>query len=499
MTNHTETSKTSYRLMNKKSHLKTIFFCLLSCLSSRLCADPVYHPVGTRLTFGSTQHSQVISDTDNPAMVIPLDKDNGRYSIGAAVGLGIEYDGNNDLFKLIDKIGNEEALISGADNNAGSGDTNSGGSGLEGIDIDINSPDFDMLINNISEKVTPLAAFMASVITSVNAKAFATANIPVLISKNTLGGTWLFNVNYTITTNLRGLNDPIDFDANFARQQLRTAYSNTSPVSEPITYDLSGGTSVTINPDGTTKFRIENNSGTITKAAQITELNLSYSRKIWQQGKHSAYLGIRPRLYKVGLSNSAIPIADIENAHSIFKALDQSNFSYQHGFGIDLGATYTGQYYELGATITNINEPEFNYPAADLSGFSNQAIINEIRSRDTYTMERQLKINGGVISSNGAWRFNAGLDINPIADPMGDDYQWLSAGANFVSDSWWLPGARLGARKNLAGSRLTYITAGLSLFNLLNLDIASTTDTVVINNRTIPRSLIVNLSMQIAF
>ncbi len=458
-------------------------------------AEPVYLPSGPQLTFGGmTQRRMTVSDTGNPAIDTSLDQKSSRYVIGASIGLGIEYDGNDNLFKLLNRAGSDGALVSPG---GGTGGGSSGGQG--GITIDITNPKLQALIDGVKTKANSLGIFLATVVTGVNAKAYTSADIPVLISNNTLGGAWTFEANYSVTTNLRGLLDPIEFDSTKALAQLQTAFNKNMPITKPQTYDLTGGASVTVNPDGTTKFRFENNSGTITRAAQVTEFALGYSRKVWQKEDNRVYIGIKPKFYSVGLSNTAIPIANIKNAKSIFNALDKSNFKYEQGFGVDLGAIYTGKQYQLGATLTNINEPTFQYPAADLSGFTSAKIINEIRSRETYTMQRQLKLEGGVISSTGAWGLNVGLDANAVPDPMGDDYQWLSIGTGFASDNWWLPGVRLGVRKNLAGTALTYITAGVTVFNVVNLDIASTTNTVVINNQTVPRSAIINLSAQFAF
>ena len=79
---------------------------------------------------------------------------------------------------------------------------------------------------------------------------------------------------------------------------------------------------------------------------------------------------------------------------------------------------------------------------------------------------------------------------------MRDDYQ---CGAGFSSDNWWLPGARVGARHNLAGSELTYITGGITVFNVVNLDVATTTDTIKVDGSTYPRGLIVNIGAQVLF
>lgn len=94
---------------------------------------------------------------------------------------------------------------------------------------------------------------------------------------------------------------------------------------------------------------------------------------------------------------------------------------------------------------------------------------------------------------------NLGADANAVPDPLGDEYQWLSAGAGFASDKWWLPGGRIGVRKNVAGSQLTYLTAGVTFFNFINLDVASTTETIKLNGQTVPRGAMANLSFMVAF
>ena len=82
---------------------------------------------------------------------------------------------------------------------------------------------------------------------------------------------------------------------------------------------------------------------------------------------------------------------------------------------------------------------------------------------------------------------------------MLDNYQWVSVGAGFASDNWWLPGARIGARKNMVGTKLTYVTAGITVFNIVNLDLATTTETIKVDGDTVPRGLILNIGSQVLF
>ncbi|MBE9567940.1 MAG: conjugal transfer protein TraF [Proteobacteria bacterium] len=470
-------------------------------IASPVFAEPIYHPSGPKLTFGGMTHRRMtVSDMGNPAHPagVPYPEgDNGLYGAGLSLGLGVEYDGNDNLFKLLDNASDSGASVPGGDSGTGDSGEDSATTlpiPLPGVSL---TPEQQDQLDSLVQEVAVAAALIGVSVTGLNAKAFISADVPVLISNNKLG-TWTFGANTSITTNLRGINDPITFDATQALDELIKAYE-ADPPTVATTYDLTGSASVTVNPDGTAKFRIDNNSGVITKAAQVTEISIGYSRKVWQQEDNKVYIGIKPKYLDIGLSNTAIPIANIDNAKSIFESLDKSDFSYQQDFSVDLGAIWSGKQYQVGATLTNLNEPEFHYPASDLSGFTNPLIIQFIRDRERYVMERQLKLDGGYITPGGAWGINFGLDVNAVPDPMGDDYQWAAVGVGFASDSWWLPGARAGIRKNMAGTELTYVTAGVTVFNILNLDLAATTQTVQINGKTVPRGLIGNIGFQVMF
>ena len=73
----------------------------------------------------------------------------------------------------------------------------------------------------------------------------------------------------------------------------------------------------------------------------------------------------------------------------------------------------------------------------------------------------------------------------------------VTASAGFAPDIWWLPGVRVGYRKNLVGTEVSYVSAGATLFKYFNLDVASSLDTVEIDGRTLPRGLMVNLGFEL--
>ena len=104
-----------------------------------------------------------------------------------------------------------------------------------------------------------------------------------------------------------------------------------------------------------------------------------------------------------------------------------------------------------------------------------------------------------MFSNSRQWSVHLGVDANPVADPMGDEFQWATLSAGFTTDSWWIPGGRFGYRKNLAGTQLGYLGFGLTAFKIVNIDIASALDTTVIDDRTLPRGLMGSIGFQIAW
>ena len=155
--------------------------------------------------------------------------------------------------------------------------------------------------------------------------------------------------------------------------------------------------------------------------------------------------------------------------------------------------------YQLGATLTNINEPSFDYPAVDTSNIQNPEILALLADEAIYVMERQLKLEGSIYTPNRKWGFNLGFDVNAIEDPINDQYQWLTASAGYSTDSIWVPGFRFGYRRNLAGTEISYLGAGITVFKYVNIDLASSLDTTTINGNKLPRSLLFSIGFSTSF
>ncbi|RKZ59481.1 MAG: hypothetical protein DRQ44_13640, partial [Gammaproteobacteria bacterium] len=155
-------------------HLLVSSLVISGMLANPALAEPIYHPSGPQLTFGGMSHrTMTVSDTGNPAHPATMpypEGDSGLYGGGFSIGLGIEYDGNDNLFKLLDKIGASDSTVPGGD--GGSGD--SGEDGDTGIDITLPplDPEVQAQLEALVEEVAAAAILIGLSVTGISAKVF---------------------------------------------------------------------------------------------------------------------------------------------------------------------------------------------------------------------------------------------------------------------------------------------------------------------------------------
>jgi hypothetical protein len=243
----------------------------------------------------------------------------------------------------------------------------------------------------------------------------------------------------------------------------------------------------------------------LVKAAMVREVGLGYSRPMLSSETGDLTAGIRAKYYQVKLERKAQKLITSSGAKSTFKA-SQTSYTSSSGLGLDVGTLWTAKRYRVGAWVNNLNKPSFKYndlTAAELTtaGYtSGTPIYNQLASRESYEMKPQLELEGAFFSESQNWVVNAGVDANAVPDPVGRDFQWATLSAAYATNSWWIPGIRVGYRTNLAGSKLRYATAGLTIIKALSLDVAYGLDSITDNNgKSYPRSAMINLGLQMTF
>ena len=429
-------------------------------------AGPLYHPQGSNLTYGAVSNGQsIMSDITNPAAgAAVLTKNGNQYRLGipGSLGAGFEFGEVDDLY---DRIDQQKTAF----------DT-----GLDGVLT--NTTDVAVIGADIQAQVDNINSILSDVEANGYAKAFASVDIPLVIAHKGLGGSLALDINTSFSTRASGLHETIDFDP--------TAVNLTTVQTiGDITFDLSGN-----------NITIDNDSTILIKANMTTDLSLGYSRPVFKTDEATLYAGARAHHYTVEQSRLAVRMTELVDVQQQFEdALDQDRSS-DTGMGLDVGVLWVSEHYRAGATLTNINEPDFDTGAIDLSDYPDAAaaIPQQLASEDKYTMEKQLTLEAALYTASQNWVISGAYDANAVEDALGDEYQWATVSAAYATDTWFLPGIRAGIRKNLAGTEINYYSLGATLA-MVNLDLAWSTDKVTIDGDSVPRGAMVNLGIELSF
>jgi hypothetical protein len=461
-------------------------------------AAPVYQPPGANLTYGDVTHGlRVQSASSNPAAAAAdRTRQEGQSTRGTvfSVAAGLEYGNLQELFDVYNEI-----AAGYRRSNPGTGSKPDDGINIGKI-IDAIDPDLGAAIDAIGAEITTQLALQALMATEGYGKAWVSADLPLVLGGDFLGGTWTTGVNWSGGSKAFGVPVPLEFDIDQALMDLEDwAIENVGNLVGPV--DLSGDVQLQIDPTSRNVLVIlDNDSSLLTKASQLTEFNLGYSRESLTNDSGRLYLGVEAKLYQMRLSRLSARLGDITDSQELFDAIDNGDFNNDTDFGVDIGALWVGRNYQIGAQWTNINEPTFEYPDVDVSQYRNQEIVDFLQSDKRYTMDSQVKLEASFFSSDRRWSAHLGYDADETKDPFGDEYQWATLSAALARpESFWLPNFRVGYRQNLAGTELGYVSVGLTAFKYVNFDIASALDTVYIDGTKLPQGLMGSIGFQIAW
>ena len=483
-------------IIAKRNALAVTTLMSISALSSHAWAD--IQPRSASLNYSQKS----LSNAGNPAAaaLIVARKDPHVMTGGSIeLGGGIEYGNLDELFSKIDEL----SLLF---NPPSEGDD---GSEVElpptpenpirdytWEDLFTEYPELEDRLDIVKNKVATTAGLLALIATEGYGKAEVTSDASFVLSEDLFGGTLLFGAAFKGNSKAVGIFEDIDFDSEQAKEQLQTipGYTEDEPVQE---LDLSGGITLFYNPaNNKVKMTVDNDSLLLIKAAKVSQFSLAYSRHALESDLGDLYWGIKPTFYRVGLTSVGTRIGDITDTEALFDDIKNADFIYENGFDVDLGLVWAAEHYQLGASLTSVFEHTYEFPELDRNRFSSASILNQLNDHEVFTMARQLKIEAGIFTDQRHWSLNVELDANAVVDPMHDEYQWFTLTAGYAADSWWLPSARLGMSRNLAGTGLGYINAGITVMKFINLDVATTLDTVTLDGNEMRRGLNLRLGVQ---
>ena len=206
------------------------------------------------------------------------------------------------------------------------------------------------------------------------------------------------------------------------------------------------------------------------------QIGLGYSQSMWENSHGMLVGGVKANLHNLSMGRALVRLddEDVEAGDAISDSISDDAVS-STGVGIDLGAVWVSNYYQVGVTVANINEPEFDGAPITTNDASDKYGIT---ASDKYVMEMQTTIDAAVSTKGKQVTLGMSYDTNPVKDAVGDEYQWAAASISYYGDSHFLPGLRVGYRQNMAGTELSYATFGLTFLKRLNIDLAVGLDTV---------------------
>ena len=492
--------------MYLKSNIAKGFAILAGAfLTASVSAGPVYQPPGANLTLGDVTHGKrVMSASSNPAAAAAdRARSEGKPVRGTVISgaAGLEYGNVDNLFELYNELSQ-----SYKPSDPGSG----GGPGQEpddkpddGINIgdilDQLDPNIQEALNAIATEVARQTVLLLLIREEGYAKAWLSADAPFVFDKQVLGGTWTFGVNWSGSSKTYGAVEEIEFDEAAARAALED-WVNTLPINRPTTLPIGDDIVLTPTPEQNAAFlAITNDSSLLSKSTQTTEFRVGYSREALARESGTLFFGARANIYLKQLSRLSVRFGDITDSEELFDAIRDADFRSDEGAGIDLGVLWVADNYQLGAQVTNINEPTFRFPDVNLEPYTSERLIQLLESDAIYTLDRQLKLEASIFSDNRRWSAHMGYDVDPVTEPMGDRFQWLTLSGGFATDSWWIPSMRIGVRQNLAGTELGYVSIGATVFKYVNIDIASALDTVKIDGQRLPQGVMGSIGFEISW
>jgi len=429
----------------------------LLSLSFSVFSGAAFHPMGESLTYGETAHHQSLTAfTNNPAV--------GASSLGvmgwnigfgglSSFGLGLEVGPVDDLTKNVDALSEQ---------------------------LNAFSDDAPPSIPQVTEIKENFDQFLIDAGENGYFQLHSAMSVPffpiVWSSYDTLGGSLVLDANAAFQAKLSILDRPIVFN------------------------QLEQGAD-----------QLETNTAAYLKFGAIAEFSVGYSRPLFETASGAFFGGIRAKYYQVGLRKTLIGISQLEDSTQTVEDELTRDVALQSGAGLDLGLMWAGENFRFGATFKNINSPVFKYDAIGVgcsslddgalkdSCFIANSFANEVDLEETYVMDAQVTLAASLYSNSRNWVMSVAADTSPVNDPVANQLQWLTTSAAYATRRWIIPGVRIGYRRNLVGSQLDAVTAGVTLFKVLHIDGAYGLEQIDIDGTSAPRMLQANIGVDFLF
>lgn len=430
-----------------------------------MAAMDVYQPIGSSTVLGNYGNRHALSTAlGNPASTYLMANLQGfRVSFLGPMAIGFEGGGVSDLNDRVDELVDifDRDFTSSIDINA--------------IQIEAQSaPDPDAfvvdkiaeILGDINTSLSEADGVVSDISQTTYAKFATTVQAPFLpiIYKTRRRGVFMLDASASLVGRADILSDNLTL---VGVEGLRSVSS---------TADLSG-----VDVSG---VDIQSETSLHLKRASDLRFGIGYSEMVSRSPSSALIVGGKLNFHRLALDQKLTVLTEDGDSSVSYGDFFLGREGVSSGIGLDLGVVLAARNYQLGASIANVNEPTFDYTVlgnctglagADLTScnaavrFANKGAL---ALADTYTMEAQMTIDAAIKSKDQHFSLAGSYDVNAIADPLGDEYQWATVSLSYFSGNWILPGMRVGLRRNMVGNELNYITAGLTFYRRLDVDLA---------------------------
>lgn len=274
--------------------------------------------------------------------------------------------------------------------------------------------------------------------------------------------------------------------------------------------------------DAPVEVQVVGSTGTVTtqsslylKSGEDLRIGMGYAQPVWAGGHGwqggELIVGGRLDYHRLSLSKQVISIQETDDiGDTVTDDYDNNQFT-TNGASLSLGALWRSDHYQLGLTVNNINEPEFEYGTvgtncSSLSGPSQNncfqaqafAAAGRLDSTEVHTMHAYMNVDASYwVTPN--FMLGASFDLGEHEDFVGDDHQWLSITSFIQPQGWVIPGFRVGYRQNQVGSELSSLTLGTTLFQVAKFDLLYGLENTEVDGNSAPRSFAFNIGFEERF
>ena len=442
-----------------------------------MAAMYTYQPMGSSTVLGSYANRHALSTAmGNPAASYLMANLQGfRVGFLGLIGIGVEGGGVGTINDKVDELESsiDTDFLSSLDLSAIEAGATDVYNNTPGTNADKETAanayivqEVNAALDAIDSNLATVSGNIASIADSTYLKFATTVQGPFMpiIYKTRRRGVFMIDASASLVGRARVLSDDLSLPGLSALRNITDAT------------DLQNA-----SVDG---IELETDTSLYLKRVSNYKFSIGYSEMYSRTEGSALILGGRVNFHKLAMDQKLTVLNDDGESSVSYGDFFLSRESRSDGISLDLGAIIAARYLQLGATLSNINEPEFDYKAisncvgltgADLSACNvshDFADEGRLLLNETYKMKAQLNLSAALKSKDQNFSIAASFDANSIKDPLGDKYQWGAVSVSYFSDNFFSMGLRAGVRTNMVEEGMTYYTAGVTFARRLDIDIA---------------------------